>query len=175
MTPSREPRPPETDIMDRQMRTDRQPDHTHPATGHRPDVRSARPAGRWEFTVADELPVLRRSVTEAAARSAKLNADGPNGSATHHNLALVTTELATNALKYGVEPGVVRLHRLPAGWLVDVADGRADQAPRPQAPVPGRPGGNGLLIVSMLSVRWGWYVDSNSTPRKHVWAELADS
>jgi serine/threonine-protein kinase RsbW len=161
--------------MDRQMRTDDQSTHTPPAAGHRPDVRSARPAGRWEFTQAHELPVLRRSVTEAAARSEELNSDGAGDLARYQNLALVTTELATNALKYGVQPGVIRLHRLPGGWLVDVADGRADQAPRPQKPVPGRPGGNGLLIVSLLSARWGWYVDSNSTPRKHVWAELADS
>ncbi|PFG38955.1 hypothetical protein ATJ97_1447 [Georgenia soli] len=157
------------------MRTDQLPERTPPTTDHRPDVRVARPAGRWEFTDADELPALRRAVLEAAARSVELNTDRLSGSTIHHNLALVTTELATNALKYGVEPGVVRLHRLLSGWMVDVADGRADQAPRPQLPKPGRAGGNGLLIVSMLSVRWGWYVDTNSTPRKHVWAELADS
>ena len=155
------------------MRT-KHSNRTPPTTDHRPDVRSARPAGRWEFTDADELPVLRRAVMDAAARSVELNTDAASDSSAHHNLALVTTELATNALKYGVRPGVVRLHRLPSGWLVDVADGRADQTPRPQQPKPGRPGGNGLLIVSMLSVRWGWYVDLNSTPRKHVWAEIAD-
>lgn len=157
------------------MRTDQLPDRTPPTTGHRPEVGAARPAGRWEFTDAEELPTLRRSVMEAAARSVALNTDEASESSSHHNLALVTTELATNALKYGVRPGVVRLHRLQAGWLVDVADGRADQEPRPQKPKPGRPGGNGLLIVSMLSARWGWYVDANSTPRKHVWAEIADS
>lgn len=156
------------------MRTDQLPERTPPTTDHRPDVSSARPAGRWEFTDADELPVLRRAVLEAAARSVELNTDEAPDSVVHHNLALVTTELATNALKYGVQPGVVRLHRLLSGWLVDVADGRADQTPRPQQPKPGRPSGNGLLIVSMLSVRWGWYVDTNSTPRKHVWAEITD-
>jgi anti-sigma regulatory factor (Ser/Thr protein kinase) len=156
------------------MPTHQLPERTPPTTDQRPDVGSARPAGRWEFADADELPLLRRAVTEAATRSVELNTDELSHSSVHHNLALVTTELATNALKYGVRPGVVRLHRLRSGWMVDVADGRADKAPRPQLPQPGRSGGNGLLIVSMLTVRWGWYVDTNSTPRKHVWAEIAD-
>lgn len=157
------------------MLTDHPSDRTPQTTEHRPDVRAARPAGRWEFTEAEELPNLRQAVKEAAVRSVELQTAEATESAVFQHLALVTTELATNALKYGVRPGVVRLHRLPSGWIVDVADGRADQAPRPQRPQPGRPGGNGLLIVSTLSVRWGWYVDSNSTPRKHVWAELADA
>lgn len=141
---------------------------------HLPSVTGARPAGRWELVHARELPALRRSVLEAAVRSVELNTGSETSSADHHKMALVSTELATNALKYGVSPGVVRLYRLESGWLVDVADGRADQAPRPQPPVPGRPGGNGLLIVAQLSDGWGWYVDGNSTPRKHVWALLSD-
>ncbi|WP_052436158.1 ATP-binding protein [Georgenia sp. SUBG003] len=126
--------------------------------------------GRWQIRSADDLPLLRQATLAVALRA---GVGGSGLDPVHSRLALVATELATNALKYGTGPCVVSIFRAGSGWLLDVGDGSPDSPPVRYPPEPGRPGRNGLLIIEQLSTRWGWYPAQDGA-RKHVWAELAD-
>ena len=90
-----------------------------------------------------------------------------------NHLALVATELASNALKYGGgAPVTVRLYRVRNGWVVDAED-HSPHGTLVMYEPQGRPGGNGLLIVDTLSGEWGWYTSgSGAGARKHVWARV---
>jgi anti-sigma regulatory factor (Ser/Thr protein kinase) len=82
---------------------------------------------------------------------------------------LVTTELATNAVRHARGDFSVRLRPTPGGLRIEVADPSAE---RPEAV--GRPGpldehGRGLPILATLTQRWG----VTPTPGgKICWAEL---
>jgi len=140
-----------------------------PSAPVRPHLRAARTVGRWQINGADDLPLLRRAVHALTLRTGaaeqKLDADS--------RLALVATELATNALKYGVGSCVASISRAAGGWLLDVADASPDSPPVRYLPEAGRPGRNGLLIIDQIAARWGWYVTRDGA-RKHVWAVVAD-
>ncbi|GAA0983414.1 hypothetical protein GCM10009555_055100 [Acrocarpospora macrocephala] len=93
-------------------------------------------------------------------------------------MELVVSELATNALRHGMELGVprrrevIRLSLIRRGSLVTCAltdPGSAEPVKRDPAPF--ETGGLGLHIVESISVRWGW---CPLTPQgKAVWAVLA--
>jgi len=87
-------------------------------------------------------------------------------------LALVVTELATNALRHAESDADVRLCRAEGGaWLVDVVDDRDDlPVAVPETRQYGE-GGHGLLIVAKLASSLGWYVADGA---KHVWALVDD-
>jgi anti-sigma regulatory factor (Ser/Thr protein kinase) len=80
-------------------------------------------------------------------------------------VALIVTELVSNAVRHAGGCAVLELH----------TDGRTtvtvtDHSPvRPRPREPGGRGGRGLLIVDALSARWG--VRHQETA-KQVWAEL---
>ncbi len=84
-------------------------------------------------------------------------------------MAIVATELATNALRHGQSPAVVRLSRSVAAFVVDVAD-ELPSAP-PQIVEEGAlgTGGRGLRITQELARDTGWYAMDG---RKHVWARF---
>jgi anti-sigma regulatory factor (Ser/Thr protein kinase) len=93
------------------------------------------------------------------------------------SVALVVGELAANAVQHGRVFGRtvgVRLTADVAAELVriEVADAAGDRRPSavPPSASPEGESGRGLLLVDVLSLRWGW------TPRrplgKTVWAEL---
>ena len=84
-------------------------------------------------------------------------------------VVLVASELATNALRYGVPPVVVALARLERGHLLDVADGSVDTVPTHSAARPAGEGGFGLYLIGRLADEVGWYADDEC---KHVWAVL---
>lgn len=83
-------------------------------------------------------------------------------------VALVTSELVTNAVVHARTPFTVTVAWNGRVALVRVLDGSAD------LPQPGSGdgsgngvGGRGLLVVDHMSVRWGW----NTVPDgKNVWA-----
>jgi anti-sigma regulatory factor (Ser/Thr protein kinase) len=86
-------------------------------------------------------------------------------------LALVVTELATNALRHAESHAHVRLSRGDGAWLVEVLDHRPDlPVAVPEARALGE-GGHGLLIVSRLASALGWYAAEGA---KHVWALVDD-
>ncbi|PFG39737.1 hypothetical protein ATJ97_2250 [Georgenia soli] len=136
----------------------------------RPHLRAARAVGRWQVRSPADLPLLRRAVLAAELRT---GAGAREASLDHSRLALVATELATNALKYASGPCVAGISRAAGGWLLEVIDSSPESPPVRCPPEPGRPGGNGLLIIEQLSSRWGWYRATDGV-HKHVWAELAD-
>jgi serine/threonine-protein kinase RsbW len=82
-------------------------------------------------------------------------------------VAVVATELATNALRHGLPPTVVRLLRTPDQYVLDVADDQVDAPPEMDITRPFGEGGLGLLFANRLSQETGWYATPTT---KHVWA-----
>ncbi|WP_436524374.1 ATP-binding protein [Actinoplanes sp. HUAS TT8] len=85
-------------------------------------------------------------------------------------IAIVATELATNALRHGTPPAIVRLLTEPGRMTVDVSD--QDLVGEPQFGLVRRPmgaGGLGLLLVSTFATASGWYLTADA---KHTWASF---
>jgi hypothetical protein len=85
------------------------------------------------------------------------------------DVALVTSELATNAVRHGSSPFRTSMVRSDGVVRVSVEDG-SRAWPQPQEALPEDQDGRGLAIVAILSERTG----CDSTPHgKVAWAELA--
>ncbi len=85
------------------------------------------------------------------------------------NMVLIASELATNALKYGLPPTVVSLLQHDGSYLLDVADHDLDTAPFVAGDRPAGHGGLGMHIAQRLAQDVGWYATDTA---KHVWAML---
>jgi anti-sigma regulatory factor (Ser/Thr protein kinase) len=89
-------------------------------------------------------------------------------------VALVTAELASNAVRHGSLPGRdfrLTLHLLPDRFRVEVTDTRPELLPPPVTPQPAdETSGRGLLLVEAYADRWGRTVRDAYT--KTVWAEV---
>ncbi|GAA0628766.1 hypothetical protein GCM10009535_00080 [Streptomyces thermocarboxydovorans] len=99
----------------------------------------------------------------------------PHDSEAARTVALVTAELAANAVRHGKLPGRdfrLALLLLPHTLRIEVTDSRPDRLPtRPPAPQPvDETSGRGLLLVEAYAARWGWTVRDAFT--KTVWAEV---
>src|SRR5690606_35548525 len=83
-------------------------------------------------------------------------------------MVLVCSERATNAIKHGHPPTIVRL--LSDGvYVLDVMDHDPARVP---AIAPGRGVGEwgfGLILTDMLAARVGWYAGDET---KHIWASF---
>ncbi|MEV8607085.1 ATP-binding protein [Amycolatopsis sp. NPDC051373] len=77
----------------------------------------------------------------------------------------VLDELASNALKHGAPPVLVRLRHRQGFVRVEVSDGSAELA-TPRTPT--AEGGRGLYLIEGLSHSWG---QRPSATGKTVWAE----
>lgn len=84
-------------------------------------------------------------------------------------VAIVATELATNAIRHGRPPTRVSLRRTEHTFVLDVADEDPGTVPELAGPRKPGKGGLGLHIVGELAEAVGWYSDGTS---KHVWAEF---
>jgi PAS domain S-box-containing protein len=71
------------------------------------------------------------------------------------DLALVTSELVTNAMVHGGAPVDLRLQRTGTRVVLEVRDDAASSLPRPQDPDDDDEHGRGLRIVETLSDEWG--------------------
>ncbi|MFB6777037.1 ATP-binding protein [Streptomyces sp. NPDC056352] len=138
-------------------------------------TRTTQPLFPWQhFT-------MRFSSTPRGARLARrlagerLDAWGvPYGSDAHDVLTLIVAELSANAVRHRRVPGRdFRLRLLAEGVTlrVEVTDSRGESIPALAEPSNDLDGRRGLLLVSALTDRWGWYpcVDG---PGKTVWAVL---
>ncbi|MEW2412392.1 ATP-binding protein [Streptomyces sp. NPDC046866] len=117
-------------------------------------------------------PPRQDSVPAARRRSAWLAvAWGQPGAAA--DLALLTSELTTNALLHGaLRERYLRVEvRLTGAVLrVEVTDPKGERWPVPRSPSPEERYGRGLQIVSALASQWG---ATDRVVGKTVWAELA--
>ena len=85
-------------------------------------------------------------------------------------MAVVATELATNALSHARSPASVRLSRTEKAFVLDVADGAHSVPPEVLQTRPLGAGGRGLHIVQEMATDSGWYTTNQA---KHVWAQFA--
>ncbi|KUN89051.1 hypothetical protein AQJ66_06225 [Streptomyces bungoensis] len=89
-------------------------------------------------------------------------------------VALVTAELASNAIRHGSLPGrdfrLTLLH-LPRTLRIEVTDTRPEHLPTPVTPQPAdATSGRGLLLVQACADRWG--CEARDAHTKAVWAEV---
>ncbi len=113
----------------------------------------------------DSVPAARRRAAWLAV------AWGQPGAAA--DLALLTSELTTNALLHGsLRDRHLRVEvRLTGSALrVEVTDPKGERWPAPRSPAPDERYGRGLQIVSALADHWG---TRHRVVGKTVWAELA--
>jgi PAS domain S-box-containing protein len=120
--------------------------------------------GDVHLHLAGHLSEVARARRLASAWAAHAGADADD-------VALLVTELASNALRHG-GPGVdlwLR-HRDDGGLRVEMVDGRGSSLPHVQAPSMEAEGGRGLVLVAALAERWG---TDRLSAGKCVWFELA--
>ena len=123
-------------------------------------------ADRQELVVAAEPD----SVRQARVWLSEL-VGGHVGETRLPDLALVMTEVVTNAVRHGAPGGSLLLAATPkAEFLcVQVTDEGAGLVPRPGAMTSDENGGFGLFIVEQLTRRWGM---TRENRRTRVWFEF---
>ena len=86
------------------------------------------------------------------------------------DLALVISEVVSNAVRHGSEAGAILLAATPRDdyLCVQVTDPGAGLAPRPRATVPDEEGGWGFFLIEHLTRRWGLTREKGHT---RVWFE----
>ncbi len=124
------------------------------------------PVQQWVLTTAAELRQLRAALLAALTGSADPAAEMDDVPA---KMLLVATELATNALRHGLPPTVVRLFRIDDEFIIDVADHDPTILPEYADARPPGAGGMGLRLAREFSLDIGWFVADET---KHVWARF---
>jgi anti-sigma regulatory factor (Ser/Thr protein kinase) len=123
-------------------------------------------AGRQELVLIAEPT----SVREARAWLVAL-ASGLVDEVRRPDLALVMTEVVTNAVRHGAPGAALRLAATPKPEFlcVQVTDDGPGLVPRPGAMASDENGGFGLFIVERLTRRWGM---TREDRRTRVWFEF---
>lgn len=119
---------------------------------------------RWTLAGFGDLRGLR-----AALRTILTETGGSDLGDIPDRITVVATELATNALRHGRPPTVVRLLREDDRLILDVADRDPEGAPRLATDRPLGKGGLGLQLAQDFALDVGWYSTEVS---KHVWASF---
>ncbi|WP_203790238.1 ATP-binding protein [Paractinoplanes rishiriensis] len=114
----------------------------------------------WSLDSFRELRGLRAALREIVAGTAGEVSD---------RMAVVATELATNALRHGRPPTVVRLLRSGDRLIIEVADHDLFAAPELDEGRPLGAGGLGLQLARAFATDVGWYATETT---KHVWASF---
>lgn len=86
------------------------------------------------------------------------------------DLALLASELVTNAVRYGKSPVTVRLITRGSMLRLEVTDGNPADVPAPRVAHDTEPNGRGLPLVDAIATNWGVSVESDG---KTVWVELS--
>jgi serine/threonine-protein kinase RsbW len=129
------------------------------------DMRGENPLADAEELARFELdsPAQLRGLRAGLRRA--LTADGDQPAEMLDRMAVVATEFATNALKYGGPPAVVRLYRTGDSFILDVADRDLGRLPEYAEARPLGEGGLGLPLARALAHRVSWFVTDVA---KHV-------
>ncbi|MFD9283142.1 ATP-binding protein [Streptomyces mirabilis] len=85
------------------------------------------------------------------------------------DMAVVASELASNALKYTGGEAAVRLRLTKGQAQLEVEDGSAQQPAQRRVGTEAEKG-RGLLLVEALAAEWGWRLRKGGA--KTVWASL---
>ncbi len=120
---------------------------------------------RWRLSDAAELRSLRASLHEELTGS--VLPDGAALDEVPEMIVLIATELATNALRHGIPPTLVRLLATDDCLILDVADHDLSPPPEPSDAQSTGAGGRGLQIAQRLSLDVGWYATDTT---KNIWA-----
>jgi serine/threonine-protein kinase RsbW len=120
---------------------------------------------RWTLGSFGDLRVLRAALREALAGLAGRAGAGD----VTDRMTVVANELATNALRHGLPPTVVRLLRQGDRLIIDVADRDREAEPKVAADRPLGAGGLGLQLARKFAIDVGWY---STEVAKHVWASF---
>jgi anti-sigma regulatory factor (Ser/Thr protein kinase) len=119
-------------------------------------------------TVSYHVPQELSSVQSVRHAAAQVLADWSIEQPLREETLLLLSELVTNALLHGRQPGEVRLSRDRRHLTLEVHDG-ASTLPRRVRPREDDEHGRGLLLVSLVAQRWG----TRPTPQgKAVWCVL---
>jgi serine/threonine-protein kinase RsbW len=118
---------------------------------------------RWTLGTFGELRGLRAALREAIEIHTVEVDD------LFDKMAVVATELATNALRHGLPPTEVRLLRQDGHLILDVADHDMGTLPEIDEDRPLGAGGLGLQLTQTFAIDTGWYRDDLT---KHVWASF---
>lgn len=118
---------------------------------------------RWSLDSVGGLRHLRAGLREAVAGTPLGDDDGLD------RLAVVATELATNALRHGRPPALIRLLQRPGVLILDVADQDVDGEPLFDQERPVGLGGLGLHLARTFASDLGWY---RTVDTKHIWARF---
>jgi hypothetical protein len=151
------------------------PAETTPAPDEGQPASTTRPAGEAsaaeEAGTAEDAPAAGQAGTSEQGRTAgeARAAAEAHAAEVADGVILVATELASNALRHGDPPAVVRLLRGSGEFLVDVADHDVAGAPRLAVVHQRGAGGRGLHIAGTLARELGWYVTATT---KHIWASF---
>lgn len=132
---------------------------------------SRRPAGftpleQWELASAEQLGGLRNHLNERLAAEGFASSDVAKPDAPS-KIVLIASELATNALRHGRPPTIVRLHRMGAAFLLEVTDHDEATVPHFAGERAVGDGGLGMHLARAMSLAVGWYGGDGS---KTVWA-----
>lgn len=124
--------------------------------------------GAWTVRDVDDVSDVRAMLQE---RLGALCAADPRplDAKAQDRIVLVASELATNAVRYGSQPVVLRLLQHGSAFAVDVVDHRPDAPPVVGAGGAGT-GGFGLLLAARAAASLGWF---RAQDAKHVWAGFA--
>ena len=123
------------------------------------------PAGRQEFLFEGHP----KSVGEARAKLLEL-AEDRVADRRLADLALVISEVVSNAVRHGADAAAILLAVTPKeGYLcVQVTDAGPGLAPQPRATAPDEDGGWGFFLIEHMTRRWGVTREQGHT---RVWFE----
>ncbi len=129
--------------------------YAHPPGGHRT-------VQTWHLASTRDLAGLRADVSRQLS-------DGQGGVSDEavDGLVLVSSELATNALRHGGGPATVHLSTDGATYLLEVVDQAPESPPQVAVDRDGGDGGFGLVLALRVAHEVGWFRTERS---KCVWS-----
>ncbi len=121
---------------------------------------------QWAVGGPDDLAPVRASISSLTKQSPATPV-APVLASVAERLAVVFSELATNALRHGAPPVSATAYRSIRGWVVIVSDAQGSAPPTLREPYP--QGGHGLRLIKQLAHGVGW---CRAGTAKQVWAEV---